>query len=98
MSASSKKVIIAALIGNGLVAITKFFAAPGVGHVNEVLTMHVGPEYILANLSLDFADHLTAADLEAGIADLDRRIKEALPRVKRVFVEAEARRGLHEPV
>ena len=27
-----------------------------VKHVNEVLTMHVGPEFILANLSVEFAD------------------------------------------
>ena len=33
---------------------------PGVEKVNEVLTLHMGPEYILVNVSLDFADDCTA--------------------------------------
>jgi len=64
----------------------------GVEHVNEVLTMHMGPEYILANLSVEFADGLPSEKMEETIAGLDRSIKEAFPLVKRVFVEAEARR------
>jgi cation diffusion facilitator family transporter len=60
-------------------------------HVNEVLTMHVGPEFILANLSVEFADEATADDVEKAVARLDSAIKQAYPRVKRVFVEAEAR-------
>jgi cation diffusion facilitator family transporter len=63
--------------------------------VNEVLTMHVGPEFILVNISVDFRDSASAGEVEQAIAGLDRRIKEAHPRVKRVFIEAEAgRRGL----
>jgi cation diffusion facilitator family transporter len=61
-----------------------------VEHVNEILTMHMGPDYILVNLSVDFADRLSAGSLEQTIAELDRQIKQAVPRVKRVFVEAEA--------
>lgn len=65
---------------------------PQVEHVNEVLTMHMGPKYILANLSVDFADQVTAAELEAAIAGLDGLIKQTCPDVQRVFIEAEARR------
>ena len=64
-----------------------------VEHVNEVLTMHMGPDFILVNLSVEFRDSITAIDLEAEIAAIDRSIKEAVPNVKRVFVEAEARRN-----
>ncbi len=60
--------------------------------VNEVLTMHMGSDFILVNLSVNFRDSITAGDLEREIAALDRSIKEAEPRVKRVFVEAEAGR------
>lgn len=63
-----------------------------VEHVNEVLTMHMGPHYILVNLSVDFYAHITADELEAKIADIDLQIKQAFPDVKRVFIEAEARR------
>ncbi len=62
-----------------------------VEHVNEVLTMHMGPDFILVNLSVDFADSLTAAQVEQTVARLDREIKRAYPAVKRLFVEAEDR-------
>ena len=62
-----------------------------VEYVNEVLTMHMGPEYILVNISVDLKDNLLAGDIEKTIADLDRQIKATIPEVKRMFVEAEAR-------
>lgn len=63
-----------------------------VEHVNEVLTMHMGPEDILVNLSVDFIKGATAEEVEASVTQLDRHIKESFTRVKRVFIEAEARR------
>ena len=61
-------------------------------HVNEVLTMHMGPEFILVNISVDFQDGLPSEHVESTIAKIDHTIKKAHPRVKRVFVEAEKRR------
>ena len=65
---------------------------PGVMHVNEVLTMHMGPEFILVNLSVEFRDGVTSEEVEHSVAALDKDIKAKHPLVKRVFVEAEARR------
>ena len=65
-------------------------ACPEVEHVNEVLTLHMGPEFILVNLSVDFADDTTADRIETAVADLAAEIKRRFPRVKRVFVEPEA--------
>jgi hypothetical protein len=42
------------------------------------------------NLSANFADHISASDVEGSITKLDRQIKATYPRVKRVFVEARA--------
>lgn len=64
----------------------------GVEHVNELLTMHMGPEFILVNISIDFSDALSAGELEPLISGLDSRIKQTFPLVKRIFVEAESRR------
>jgi cation diffusion facilitator family transporter len=61
-------------------------------HVNELATMHMGPDYILVNLSVDFSSDSSADDVERVVSQLDRELKESLPRVKRVFIEAEARR------
>lgn len=63
-----------------------------VEHVNEVLTLHMGPEYILVNISLDFDNSATADKVEKTIEQLDSDIKRNYPLVKRVFVEAEARK------
>jgi len=65
---------------------------PQVEHVNEVLTMHMGPNFILANLSVDFKDNVTAIELEETIGRLDVLIKQSCPDVQRVFIEAEARK------
>jgi cation diffusion facilitator family transporter len=66
-------------------------------HVNEIATMHMGPEYILVNLSVDFASETSSDDVESVVRQLDRELKAALPRVKRVFIEAEARRPGPDP-
>lgn len=58
--------------------------------VNELLTMHMGPDFILATLNVDFKDHLNTGELERTIADIDLQIKQNYPNVKRVFIEAEA--------
>lgn len=66
-------------------------AQPLVSHVNEVLTMHMGPDFILVNLSVDFEDKTTADRIETVIGEMDRAIKERFPLVKRIFIEAEKR-------
>lgn len=63
-----------------------------VTHVNEVLTMHMGPEFILVNVSVAFHEKLTSEQVETTIAMIDQAIKESHPRVKRIFIEAEKRR------
>jgi cation diffusion facilitator family transporter len=68
-------------------------AQPHVRHVNEVLTMHMGPEFILVNISVDFADSLRAGEMEDAVARIDQQIKSSFSNVQRVFIEAEARRG-----
>ncbi len=67
----------------------------GVEHINEVLTMHMGPEFILVNISIDFRDDIPAGDLEIMISRLDKHIKDTFANVKRVFIEAESRRAMH---
>lgn len=76
---------------NGIREIIKCY--DGVEHVNEVLTMHMGPDFILVNISIDFRDDIPAGDLETMIGRLDQHIKHTFSNVKRVFVEAEARRA-----
>lgn len=66
-------------------------------NVNELLTMHLGPKDILVNLSLDFADRLSSAEVEQTISDLERRIKTEYPDIRRVFIEAQSLRSRDQP-
>jgi cation diffusion facilitator family transporter len=66
-------------------------ARPEVDHINEALTMHMGPEFILLNLSVKFRDEFTAPDIEAAVRSMEKQIKGSYPEVKRIFIEAEAR-------
>lgn len=61
--------------------------------VNEILTMHMGPADILANISVDFADGTSAERVENLITDLETRIKDAHPEIKRIFIEVQSRQG-----
>ncbi len=62
---------------------------PEVEKVNEVLTMHMGPDYILANISVNIACDVPRTRAHAIMDELDDRIKKADPRVKRVFIESQ---------
>jgi len=62
---------------------------PEVEGVNEVLTMHMGPEYILANISVNIACDVPRTRAHEIMDELDSRIKKSDPRVKRVFIESQ---------
>lgn len=72
--------------------ITAILAAhPVVSHVNEVLTMHLGPEDILANISVDLDDHANGGEIEKALAEIEARIKADYPQVKNIYIKAQAR-------
>ena len=64
---------------------------PEISHVNEVLTIHLGPEHVLVNISVNFSDHISADEIEKCIALLDTKIKQKHRQVSKIFIEAEAR-------
>ena len=63
--------------------------------LNEILTMHMGPEDILLAASVDFDDRLTADKVEQAITDFEKAIKREFPQVKRIFIEAQSWRQHH---
>jgi len=65
----------------------------GILSINEMLTMHLGPQDVLVNLSLDFTGGMSADDVEAAISALERSVKTAHPEVKRIFIEAQSAAG-----
>ncbi len=65
-------------------------AQEGITNVNELLTLHNGPEDILVTLSVDFADRLSSADVEQVVSEMEAAIKTRFPLVTRVFIEAQS--------
>jgi cation diffusion facilitator family transporter len=86
------------LIGEGaspevIATITNIANATAVvDQVNEIRTLHRGPQDILLALSLDFENNLTAGKVEDAIHDLEVAIKQRIPDVRRVFIEVQSAR------
>jgi cation diffusion facilitator family transporter len=69
---------------------TAIAIVPEVKEVVNILTMHLGPEEILVNLDINFADGLSTDQVEEAIDKVEREIQKELPAVKKIFVEAES--------
>ncbi len=60
-----------------------------IGYVNEVTTLHMGPNAIVAMISVDFKDGIPSEEVEAAVTEVNRVIKAQDPAIKRVFIEVE---------
>lgn len=60
-----------------------------VATVNEVLTVHFGPEDILVNISLDFKPNLSTGVIESTVTKVERLLKTKQPSIKRIFIEVQ---------
>jgi cation diffusion facilitator family transporter len=61
--------------------------ASGSSRANGVLTIQLAPDQIMAAMSFEFDDALTAPQIEEMIADIERRIHAAHPEVTSLFVK-----------
>ncbi len=61
---------------------------PSVVQVHRLLTMHFAPHDVLLTASIKFDDQLTVPQLERVIAELEDRIREQHPEMRRIFLEA----------
>ena len=64
--------------------------------VNEVATLHMGPDFIVVTISADYVEAVADKQLEKSVTELNARIKGIDSRIQRVFIEAE-RREDHRP-
>ncbi|HEV2707473.1 MAG TPA: cation diffusion facilitator family transporter [Pyrinomonadaceae bacterium] len=60
---------------------------PNVCEVVELLTMHLAPKQILVNAHINFRNELATDDIEQTINDIEKRIKQAEPKVDMIFLE-----------
>lgn len=62
-------------------------------HVNEVLTLHLGPNNLLVAISLDFVSSVNADTIEETVTELEAKIAAITPEVDRIFIEAQSHGG-----
>lgn len=63
---------------------------PAVQRVNGVLTVHLGPDQIVAALSVEFEDRMTAPEIEACVERIEERLRKEKPEVTTLFVKPQA--------
>jgi divalent metal cation (Fe/Co/Zn/Cd) transporter len=63
---------------------------PAVQRANGILSVHIGPEDIVAGLSIEFEDHMTAPEMEACVERLEARLKTEMPEISRLFVKPQS--------
>ncbi|MGH0003065.1 cation diffusion facilitator family transporter [Pseudovibrio ascidiaceicola] len=94
LALETKGLLIGESASDELVAsVREILQAPAaVKGVNEIRTLHLGPNDVLLAASLDFEDALTAGAVEEVIFSLEDTIKRAQPLIGRVFLEVQAAR------
>lgn len=83
------------LIGEGLIEtdlekINKILAKEtSIITFKRPLSLYFGPKEVLVNLDVHFKDELTSDEIEATVDRIEKAIKEKIPTVNRIFIEAE---------
>ena len=71
---------------------------PTITALNEIRTLHRGPNDVLLALSVDFEDNVPAGKVEDAIYSLEIAIKAQFPVVKRLFIEVQSAKHHAEEV
>ena len=60
-----------------------------VANYRRPLSLYFGPEEVLVALDVHFIDHLSSDEIEDAIDRIEEQVKTAVPRVNRIFIEAD---------
>jgi cation diffusion facilitator family transporter len=71
---------------------------PGVKSANGLITTQLAPDQIVAALSIDFDDRISARDVELAVSDIERKVRAAHPAVVDVFVKPQAGSAFRDAV
>lgn len=62
---------------------------PRITRHHRPLSLYFGPNEVLVNLDVHFVDGLSSDEIEETVDRVEKRIKEAVPKVNRIYIEAE---------
>ena len=66
---------------------------PGIERANGLFTVHVGPRQVVAGISVDFRDDLTARQVEDIVAAVEARVREAHPEIVSLLIKPQSAAG-----
>ena len=69
-------------------------STPGVVRVTQLLTMHLGPDFVVLAMKVAFEPSLHVHEVEEVINEMERRVRAAQPEMKKIFVEPDSRGDL----
>lgn len=67
---------------------------PGVTRVTQLLTMHLGPDFVVLAMKIAFDPKLSVPEVEEVIDEIERRVRGAQPEMKKIFVEPDSKGDL----
>jgi cation diffusion facilitator family transporter len=79
---------------NRALALKLASSVDGVESVTQLLTMHLGPDVILLAMKIAFLPTLRVAEVEEVTDRIEARIREAMPQMRKIFIEADSRGDL----
>ena len=62
----------------------------GVDHSNGLFSVHLGPRQVVAAISVDFRDDLTAADVERIVAEIEEQVRKAHPEIVSLLIKPQS--------
>jgi cation diffusion facilitator family transporter len=65
-------------------------ATAGVHRVTQLLTMHLGPDFVVLAMKVAFKPDLKVARVEEVINEIERRIRGEHPAMKKIFIEPDS--------
>lgn len=65
-------------------------STPGVARVTQLLTMHLGPDFVVLAMKVAFSPDLKVSEVEETINEMERRIRTEQPEMKKIFVEPDS--------
>ena len=71
-------------------------AHPGCLQANGLITVQLGPNQVVAMLSLEFSDGMLAPEIEEAVVGLEKAVREANPEIVALFVKPQTKKTFQD--
>jgi cation diffusion facilitator family transporter len=71
-------------------------AHPGCLRANGLITVQLGPNQVVAMLSLEFSDNMLAPEIEEAVVGLEKSVREANPEIVALFVKPQTKKTFQD--